>query len=344
MTDPGLLAGKLFNPLNNICGQNAAQGDFGALWGCFGTGLVINLVLCIIAFVLAEPLLKGFFGGYFEAVKVSRPHHALSLAMEVVVLTNATVVVSLVFYEKFLLHTIAIATPAVAFELPARASLWLATGALIGYMLWHGFMLLYHRQLMEKTMGTGMYMTMLVHHFCSIFMWPVSLRTGYACYFVAMFVASEASSIPLAFRTFGLRMGPPFTSSLWFRMANLTWLVVWAVVRVGPIPSMLNTLAVSNWAELDAITYAMSWFVYVPLLMNTVSFHEELIPNTGYSSFRILHYPFFVFFFFIVLYFSRRPLSLRSFVQWWTWLIVKSLYKQCCSKSKKKKIGGKKNK
>ena len=74
MTDPGLLAGKLFNPLNNICGQNAAQGDFGALWGCFGTGLVINLVLCIIAFVLAEPLLKGFFGGYFEAVKVSRPH------------------------------------------------------------------------------------------------------------------------------------------------------------------------------------------------------------------------------------------------------------------------------
>lgn len=259
---------KLFNPVNQICGTSALNGDLTALWSCFLTGAILNCSLCIVVYLLSEPILRLFFGGFFEVVKSDRPHHALSLAMEVVILVNATLTSGLVFFEAYILQSLATSTGSVGFELPARPSLWLATGALIGYMVWHAFMILYHRTLAEQAMGGTMFKTMLVHHGCSIFLFPVSLRTGLGCYFVAMFVQSELTSIPLAFRTFGLRMGVPFTSSLWFQLANIAWLVVWFLVRLQPMPGMWRVLSRANWTDLDWITYTICWFTYVPLAMN----------------------------------------------------------------------------
>ena len=290
--DANELASRLYNPMNQLCSSSAAAGDdFGALWGCFGVGLLTNLTICFIVYFISEPILLLFFGGFYEKVKQDRPHAAQTLQIEIVALVNATICFNIVFFEAYLLHTIAQTTPTVAFSLPGRSSLWLATGCLIGYMIWHFGMLLYHQEKMKKVLGQNMYYVTFVHHLGSIFFFPVSLRTSLGCYFVSMFVMSEATSVPLAFRTFGLRMGKPFTSSLWFQLANLSWLTVWIVVRIVPMPSMLHTLSQSDWSGLDPISYTLSWLIYVPLVLNT----------------------------------------------WWSYLIVKGLYKQLCGGGNGKK-------
>ena len=269
--DQNELANRLYNPINDICGTAASNNDYYALWSCYSTGAFFNFLISTIVFsLLAEPGLKLFFGGYFEHVKINRPHHAISLRLQVGVLINATLTFSLVFFEAYILHVIARKGLAGApgFELPARPSLWLASGSLVGYMLHHLLVMFYHRTLVERSMGSTMFQTILVHHVCSILLFPVSLRVGLGCYFVAMFVQSEVTSIPLAFRTFGVRMGKPFTTSVWFQLANVTWLLAWVFFRLTPMPSMLKTLAQSDWSKFDGITYTLCWFIYIPFIIN----------------------------------------------------------------------------
>ena len=262
------IANRLYNPINDICGTAASNNDYYALWSCYFTGVSMNFLISTIIFFLAEPALKLFFGGFFEHVKINRPHHAISLRLQVVALINATLTFSLVFFEAYILHVIARKGLAPGFELPARPSLWFASGFLVGYMCWHLFLMFYRRTLVQKAMGCTMYKTMIVHHVCSIFLFPVSLRVGLGCYFVAMFVQSEVTSIPLAFRTFGVRMGKPFTTSVWFQLANVTWLLAWGFFRLKPMPSMLNTLAQSDWSKFDSITYVLCCFIYIPFIIN----------------------------------------------------------------------------
>jgi len=263
------LARRLYNPVNSFCGAAALDGDLSKLWSCFGTGAVLNIVLCLIVFAISEPLLKLFFGGFFEIVKAKKPHHSLSMKIEVVILVNATVTSSIVAWETILLYKIAGLAPKSAFELPARPSLWLATGAMVGFMLWHGTMMLIFRSSVEKTIGRAMFRTVTFHHVFSILLFPISLRVELGCYFVALLVLSEITAVPFAFRTFGLRMGQPFSSSLWFNCSSLLWLFMWFVARVMPMSSMLHVLSLANWEHLDIVSYYICWFSYGPLIMHS---------------------------------------------------------------------------
>ncbi len=291
------IARRLFNPINNICGTSALNNDYDALWGCLGAGCIINFVICLVVYFLSDPILSLFFGGLYEKIKAERSYHALSMNIETVTLINSTITGGLVCFETYILHTLSKNESVDGFELPARPSLWLATGTLVGYFIWHLCITTYQRESVEKamteTMGSSAYRVVRLYHICGIIFFPVSLRIGIGCYFVAMFIQSEITSVPLAFRTFGLRMGPPFDSSIWCNLATLTWIVSWVVFRLMPIPTMMNVLSTANLSEYDVLTYSMSWLCYVPIIVNV----------------------------------------------WWTWFIVKGVYKRFCGGNiDKKKI------
>ena len=268
------------NPLNALCPVSAyGAGEGSTLWTCFGAAAALNVLLCVVVYAVAPTLLTLVFGGFYRAVQKDAPERALSLRIECVILCNASVTGLLAAFEALLMHRIveyADDGREKVFDIPARPAVWLAVGAIIGYMLWHMVILYTERERMSKMLSGSMYSLMWVHHTCSVLLWPLGLYKGKACYFIAMFCASELTSVPLAFRTFGLRMGPPFTSSLWFHGANFTWLVVWVLIRMAPIPSMLQSLWEANWASLDAISTFACFFCVVPILMNSWWFYLML--------------------------------------------------------------------
>jgi hypothetical protein len=271
----------LSNPLNALCPVSGAYGAGQAptLWACFGAAAALNLLLCVAVYAVAPALLALVFGGFYRAVRRDTPARALSLRVECVILYNASVTGTLAAFEALLMHRIveyADDGRERVFDVPARPAVWLAVGAIIGYMVWHMVVLFLERERMALVLSPSMYRLMWVHHACSVLLWPLGLYKGKACYFIAMFCASELTSVPLAFRTFGLRMGKPFTSSLWFQGANFTWLVIWVLIRMVPIPSMLQSLWRADWAALDAVETVACVFCVVPILMNSWWFYLML--------------------------------------------------------------------
>ena len=58
--------------------------------------------------------------------------------------------------------------------------------------------------------------------------------------------------------------------------ANFTWLVIWVLIRMVPIPSMLQSLWRADWAALDAVETVACVFCVVPILMNSWWFYLML--------------------------------------------------------------------
>ena len=240
--------------------------------GVFGAAALLNTLACVAVYALAPSILALVFGRFYAAVLRDAPERALSLRIECVVLCNASVTGLLSAFEALLMHRIVeIADDgrAKVFDIPARPAVWIAVGAILGYMVWHMWILYVERERMQKMLSGSLYSLMWVHHTCSVLLWPLGLYKTKGCYFIAMFCASELTSIPLAFRTFGLRMGAPFTSSLWFHGANFTWLVVWVLIRMVPIPSMLQSLWQADWASMDLVSYVGCKFCIIPILLNS---------------------------------------------------------------------------
>lgn len=275
-----LSTASLHNPFNDLCpviGYGAGQ-EY-TLWKCFGSAALLNLLLCMFVYSLAPMILSVVFGGFYSDVIDKAPERALSLRIEVVILCNATVAGMMSVFEALLMHRIvefADDGREKAFDIPARPAVWMAVGSIIGYMLWHMCIMYLERRRMRKNLKGSMYTLMWVHHVCSVLLWPLGLYKRKACYFIAMFCASELTSVPLAFRTFGLRMGAPFTSSLWFHGANFSWLIAWILIRMMPIPSMLESLWKADWNSLDRLSAVACTFCVVPILMNSWWFYLML--------------------------------------------------------------------
>ena len=170
----------LNNPFNSLCPVTGyGDGQEYTLWSCFGSAAILNLLLCMFVYSLAPMILAMVFGGFYYDVKEKSPESALSLRIEVVI-HEATITGMMSAFEALLMHRMvefADDGREKAFDIPARPAVWMAVGAILGYMLWHMCVMSgekEHGQEPERVMYTLMWVHVYV--LCSFGPWPLQAQ------------------------------------------------------------------------------------------------------------------------------------------------------------------------
>jgi len=119
--------------------------------------------------------------------------------------------------------------------------LWTASGAILGYMLFDLGVMIGFRRVVVKSTGAAMYAQLWMHHVLSLLLWPVSLHYELGAFLVAWFLFSEVSNVPLTLRTILIKL--QHANGTLFLGVSISWLVIFFVSRIIPIPLLAYVLA-----------------------------------------------------------------------------------------------------
>jgi len=92
-----------------------------------------------------------------------------------------------------------------------------------------------------KSTGAAMYAQLWMHHVLSLLLWPVSLHYELGAFLVAWFLFSEVSNVPLTLRTILIKL--QHANGTLFLGVSISWLVIFFVSRIIPIPLLAYVLA-----------------------------------------------------------------------------------------------------
>lgn len=124
--------------------------------------------------------------------------------------------------------------PDLVLHTPASPELLRACGFSIGFLSFDLLIILLWREELLAAQKLGTFVTMLLHHLLSIFVWVQCIPKGYGVGIVRYLLLTEASSLFLNLRWLLLRARQDCT--LLINVVGVCLLVSFAIIRILPVP------------------------------------------------------------------------------------------------------------
>jgi hypothetical protein len=236
-------------------------------WPGFFAWLLLSLGACAAIMALARAVLPLALPRLWKEMLAVQPAHAIGVPKNVTEWWPAFVVPALVWQDVAAITAAARQTPWEALYLLPTPGIWRGTGAALGYMLFDcGVMLTWPDEL-RASVGGAMIKQLWFHHLFSLFLWPFSLHSSCAAFWVGWFLLSEGSNVLLNARTLLLKFQRG--SSRAFIGVSAGFLVSFFLLRIAPIPLLAAGWARADWSHTTPATFAITALTTpLPVLLN----------------------------------------------------------------------------